>query len=399
MPFSSIQLLRPTTTALARPSDSVMVPRTPPPAVLWKSESAGRAASPWLSCPDVLPAGAASRAAVSRAASTMARAIGCSEPASTAPASSSTSSSLRSARATTPSTACRPVVTVPVLSSTMVSTWRVSSRICGPLIRMPSCDARPVPVSSAVGVASPSAHGQAMTSTVTAAVNAAWRSPVKTIQRTKVMTAMTSTIGTKTELIRSASRAIGALPACAWLTSRPICASVVSEPTRVARTSSLPGRVDGGAGDGVVHIHFHRHGFTGEQGGVDGGMAVHHIAVGGDLLARPDHHDVAGDQVGGRYLLLGAVPQHGGVLGAQVQQGLQRVAGLLLGVGFQIPAQQQEGDDDDGDFEVQRVRGHVAVYVFGQHRIHEQLPGGEEEGGQHANATPACPWWRRNAGR
>jgi len=32
----------------------------------------------------------------------------------------------------------RPVVTVPVLSSTMVSTRRVDSRIYGPLIRIPS---------------------------------------------------------------------------------------------------------------------------------------------------------------------------------------------------------------------------------------------------------------------
>ena len=36
----------------------------------------------------------------------------------------------------------------------------------------PSCAPRPVPTISAVGVASPSAHGQAMMSTATAAVNA-----------------------------------------------------------------------------------------------------------------------------------------------------------------------------------------------------------------------------------
>ena len=43
----------------------------------------------------------------------------------------------------------------------------------GPRIRMPSWAPRPVPTISAVGVASPSAHGQAMISTATAAVNAA----------------------------------------------------------------------------------------------------------------------------------------------------------------------------------------------------------------------------------
>ena len=46
----------------------------------------------------------------------------------------------------------------------------------GPLMRMPSWAPRPVPTISAVGVASPRAHGQAMISTATAAVKATWRS-------------------------------------------------------------------------------------------------------------------------------------------------------------------------------------------------------------------------------
>ena len=77
------------------------------------------------------------------------------------------------AAATLDAGAAAPVVTVPVLSSTTVSTRRVDSSTCGPLIRMPSWAPRPVPTSSAVGVASPRAHGQAMISTATAAVNAA----------------------------------------------------------------------------------------------------------------------------------------------------------------------------------------------------------------------------------
>ena len=66
----------------------------------------------------------------------------------------------------------RPVVTVPVLSSTIVSTRRVDSSTSGPLMSRPSCAPRPVPTSSAVGVARPSAHGQAMISTATAALKA-----------------------------------------------------------------------------------------------------------------------------------------------------------------------------------------------------------------------------------
>ncbi len=49
---------------------------------------------------------------------------------------------------------------------------RVDSSTSGPLIRMPSWAPRPVPTISAVGVARPSAHGQAMINTATAAVNA-----------------------------------------------------------------------------------------------------------------------------------------------------------------------------------------------------------------------------------
>ena len=116
----------------------------------------------------------------------------------------------------------RPVVTVPVLSSTTVSTIRVDSSISGPLISSPSCAPRPVPTMSAVGVASPSAHGQAMMSTATAAVNAKLAlSPVPS-QNPRVAAAITITIGTNTPDTRSASRWTGALPVCASVTSRAI---------------------------------------------------------------------------------------------------------------------------------------------------------------------------------
>ena len=76
----------------------------------------------------------------------------------------------------------RPSVTVPVLSSTIVPTRRVCSSTSGPRIRIPSCAPRPVPTISAVGVASPSAQGQAMISTATAAVNASEAEPPKASQ-------------------------------------------------------------------------------------------------------------------------------------------------------------------------------------------------------------------------
>ena len=61
-----------------------------------------------------------------------------------------------------------PRVMVPVLSSTTVSILRAISSASPPLIRMPRSAPRPVPTMMAVGVARPSAHGQAMISTATA---------------------------------------------------------------------------------------------------------------------------------------------------------------------------------------------------------------------------------------
>ena len=113
------------------------------------------------------------------------------------------------------------------------------------------------------------------------------------------------------------------------------------------------GGVDGGARDGAAGAHFNGHRFAGHQGGVDGGGAVDDDAVGGDLLARADHDDVVHGELIGRDLHFGAVGQDRGVLGAQVQQGLEGVAGLRLGVGFEEAAQQQEGGDHGGDLEVQ----------------------------------------------
>ena len=62
----------------------------------------------------------------------------------------------------------RPTVKVPVLSKATTSTLCASSSACASLIKMPCCAATPVPAMMATGVASPSAQGQAITSTATA---------------------------------------------------------------------------------------------------------------------------------------------------------------------------------------------------------------------------------------
>ena len=65
-----------------------------------------------------------------------------------------------------------PRVMVPVLSSTMVVELVHCLQCLAPLDKMPIWAPRPVPTMIAVGVASPSAQGQAMISTETKVIRA-----------------------------------------------------------------------------------------------------------------------------------------------------------------------------------------------------------------------------------
>ena len=140
----------------------------------------------------------------------------------------------------TASTVIVPVVRVPVLSSATIRIRPAVSMAWALLIRTPSSAPRPTAASRAVGVARPSAHGQATTRTATAALQADAAGSPAPSQKPSVAAATAITHGTNTAAIRSASRCASALVACAWLTRRVICASKVPEPTRVARTTSRP---------------------------------------------------------------------------------------------------------------------------------------------------------------
>ncbi len=368
--------VRPAVTS--RPST---VPWTPPPGAERKPATAGRAPAPsCCACP------------AESAAAAMARAIGCSEAFSTAPARRRTSASLYVPKLWMPSTARRPVVTVPVLSSRIVSTVRVSSRTCGPLMRMPSWAPRPVPVSSPTGVASPRAQGQAMTSTATAAVKAARTSsgpaagPAASSQAPKVRAATARTTGTKTALIRSASRAMGAFPVCAAETRRPIWARVVSEPTRVARTRSRPEVLivapvtwlSGPTSTGTDSPVTSEASTAEEPSRTTPSVAI--FSPGRTTITSPTVSWPAG------ILFLAAVAQHGGVLRAEAEQGFEGIAGPPLGPGLQVAAQQQEGGDHGRDLEIEAAGVHAFhCRVLGQARVRQELPGGERVGGDHAD--------------
>ena len=176
----------------------------------------------------------------SRAPSAIARAIGCSDAASAPPASLRARSRPNPSATSTEASLIWPVVSVPVLSISAVSTCRVDSRTSGPLISRPSWAPRPVPTRSASGVARPSAQGQAMISTETAALTANGPPLPSIAQKISVAIARTITVGTKIAEIRSASLWTGALPVWASSTSRAIWARAVSDPILVASTTSLP---------------------------------------------------------------------------------------------------------------------------------------------------------------
>ena len=163
-----------------------------------------------MPCPvsDSKAAAACTSTPRSRAAATTADARGCSLACSTAPASASTPDSVNGGTATTPVTRGRPSVSVPVLSTTRVSTPSRRSSASAFLISTPAPAPRPVPTMMAIGVARPSAQGHAMISTATALTSpcASRGSGPHTLQAANAISAMTATAGTNQAATRSASR-------------------------------------------------------------------------------------------------------------------------------------------------------------------------------------------------
>ena len=134
------------------------------------------------------------------------------------------------------------------------------------------------------------------------------------------------TIGTKTAETRSARRWTGALPDCASSTSRAICASAVSAPTFVARTTSRPCVLTVAPATSLPGADLHGHGLARQQRLVDGRAALDDDAVSGDLLAGPDDEQVADDELVDRDEHLAAVAEHACLLRAELEQAPDRVA-------------------------------------------------------------------------
>ena len=148
-----------------------------------------------------------------------------------------------------------------------------------------------------IGVARPSAQGQAMISTATALTSAkpiAGGGP-NSDHTTNVITAAAITPGTNQPETVSASAWIGARERCASATMWTICASkrVAADP--LGAHDERPGAVDGAAGDLVARPLFDRQRLAGQHRLVDVAGAVEHDAVDRDFFARPHPQPVARD--------------------------------------------------------------------------------------------------------
>ena len=128
-----------------------------------------------------------------------------------------------------------PSVTVPVLSRTTVASRSIRSKADASRTSSPARAPRPVATATAIGVARPRAHGQAMISTAAAFSTARPQPWPDSPQPRSVATAMPSTIGTKYAEIRSASRWTPALEPCASRTSPddPLQRALAAEPLRL----------------------------------------------------------------------------------------------------------------------------------------------------------------------
>ena len=265
---------------------------------------------------------------------------------------------------------------------------------------MPSWAPRPVPTSSAVGVARPRAHGQAMIRTATAAVKAVVADPPVPSQKPSVPTARTITTGTNTPETRSASRCTAGL-AVLRLLDQPGDLGELGVRTDPGGADDQPAAgVHRRAGHRVARAHLDRHRLAGQQAQVHRGRPVDDHAVGGQLLAGAHQELVAHPELGRGDLVLGAVAQHRHGLGAELQQGPQRVTGPALGAGLEVAPCQQKRGDPGGRLEIdgvattggqrERVRhpGHAGV-------PHEQGPERPAERRQRPDGHQTCPWSRR----
>src|SRR5699024_7197684 len=231
----------------------------------------------------------------------------------------------------------------------IVSTLRVDSRVSGPLMRTPICAPRPVPTSSAVGVARPRAQGQAMMSTATAAANPALRGNPAPIPAPRAATPLAIAIGTTSPDAQALDLGLARLGVFDQL--RHLRQLGVRANAGGFHDEPASG-VDGRTGHVVSVGDLDRHGLAREHRGVDRGAAGGDRPVGGDLLAGTDDELVAHYQLVDGYPLLLAVAEDGDLFSPEVKQSAEGGSGAALGALLEVASHQDERDHPGGDSEI-----------------------------------------------
>ena len=114
------------------------------------------------------------------------------------------------------------------------------------------------------------------------------------------------------------------------------------------------GAVDGGSGNLVAFGFFNRHGFAGDHGLVDRGIALDDDPVHRKFVTGNDAYQIADPDRLDRHFFLRPVfvyPQ--GRIGRQIQHRLDRAAGFFPCPQFEYLAQQDQHDDHGGGFEIE----------------------------------------------
>ncbi len=217
---------------------------------------------------------------------------------------------------------------------------------------------RPVPTMIDIGVARPSAQGQAMISTATALTSAkpiAGGGP-KSAQATNVTTATSDDrrhepAGDRVgEPLDRRARALRLGDHRDDLREQRIAADALGAHDEAA------GAVDGGAGDLVARRLLDRHRLAGDHRLVDRAVALEHDAVDRHLLARPHPQALAGDDRFERRCRssLPSSRDEARALGREIEQGADRAAGLRAGAQLEHLAEQDQGGDHRRRLEIER---------------------------------------------
>jgi hypothetical protein len=155
---------------------------------------------------------------------------------------------------------------------------------------------------------------------------------------------------------------------------------LAADPRR--RDDEATAHVGGGADHRVAGTDLDGHALTGEQGLVHGGGAGHDLAVGRHPLPRSHHEAHADAQLPDRDAPLGpGIVDHGHVLGAEVEERLQRGAGAPLGPRLEVPAGEDEGGDGGRHLQVDLVGSAPALEPDRHRHRHARLPRLTEEEG------------------